>query len=315
MCARPAAVLFRADGSGPSGRNRRPGCGRAVPGRGRRRARMCASSRRRAGKGWKTGRGAGGLAGLGARVSGTRGDFLRAQQGRAQGAKGAGGVRRGGKVGSHGADATTGAIAVKGLRSGATVRRRRARERTRRRGRQGCSVRQLDVAVLAMRWRSSSSRLIRAAYSAGVLPSTSEPPSARRWAIFGSFSTLTAAAWMRSTTACGCPPARPGHTRPCCPSAAGRLPRSSARPAARAGAWAPRSPGAQLAGLDMGHGRGQVVELRVDLAGDHVVQRRARAAVGHVHHVGIGQRLEQLAVQVADAAGAGRGIAVLAGCS
>ena len=272
---------------------------------------MCASSRRRAGKGWKTGRGAGGLAGLGARVSGTRGDFLRAQQGRAQGAKGAGGVRRGGKVGSHGADATTGAIAVKGLRSGATVRRRRAGS-----GRGGAagrgSVRQLDVAVLAMRWRSSSSRLIRAAYSAGVLPSTSEPPSARRWAIFGSFSTLTAAAWMRSTTACGCPPARPGHTRPCCPSAAGRLPRSSARPAARAGAWRLDRQGAQLAGLDMGHGRGQVVELRVDLAGDHVVQRRARATVGHVHHVGIGQRLEQLAVQMADAAGAGRGVAVLA---
>ena len=205
-----------------------------------------------------------------------------------------------------------GRLQSRGCGPGATVRRRRARGADEAARPAGGSVRQLDVAVLAMRWRSSSSRLIRAAYSAGVLPSTSEPPSARRWAIFGSFSTLTAAAWMRSTTACGCPPARPGHTRPCCPSAAGRLPRSSARPAARAGAWAPRSPGAQLAGLDMGHGRGQVVELRVDLAGDHVVQRRARATVGHVHHVGIGQRLEQLAVQMADAAGAGRGVAVLA---
>ena len=163
-----------------------------------------------------------------------------------------------------------------------------------------------------MRWRSSSSRLIRAAYSAGVLPSTSEPPSARRWAIFGSFSTLTAAAWMRSTTACGCPPARPGHTRPCCPSAAGRLPEvRHVRQRGQALGRLDRQ-GAQLAGLDMGHGRGQVVELRVDLAGDHVVQRRARATVGHVHHVGIGQRLEQLAVQMADAAGAGRGVAVLA---
>ncbi|MNT08440.1 hypothetical protein D3C72_1431830 [compost metagenome] len=62
----------------------------------------------------------------------------------------------------------------------------------------------------------------------------------------------------------------------------------------------------------MRHRRRQVVELGVHLTRDHIIERRARAAIRHVHHVGLGQGLEEFAVQVADAARAGRGIGVLA---
>ena len=56
--------------------------------------------------------------------------------------------------------------------------------------------------------------------------------------------------------------------------------------------------GLELAGLDLRHGRGQVVEHQVHGAADQVEQRRAGAAVGEVDHEGAGARLEELARQV-----------------
>ncbi len=58
--------------------------------------------------------------------------------------------------------------------------------------------------------------------------------------------------------------------------------------------------------------RGQVVIHDVDLAGQRVVQRRAHAAVRHVHQVGARGHLEQLAHHVRDRAVAGRRVGQLA---
>ena len=75
-----------------------------------------AGGRRRAG-GNKTGRARGRLAGLGTRVGAARGDFLRAQQGRAQGAKDAGGVGEAGEIGSHGRNGSRAGGLARGVRA------------------------------------------------------------------------------------------------------------------------------------------------------------------------------------------------------
>ncbi len=97
--ARPPAVWAGGEDSGADARPR----GRASAGAWQAATRTDVQGhRRQAGIGRGKSGGAGRLAGLGARVSGTRGDFLRAQQSRAQGAKDAGSGGDGRKIGSHG---------------------------------------------------------------------------------------------------------------------------------------------------------------------------------------------------------------------
>lgn len=76
-----------------------------------------AGDRRRAGGNKTGGSVRGRLAGLGTRVGAARGDFLRAQQGRAQGAKDAGGVGETGEIGSHGRNGSRAGGLARGVRA------------------------------------------------------------------------------------------------------------------------------------------------------------------------------------------------------
>jgi hypothetical protein len=49
------------------------------------------------------------------------------------------------------------------------------------------------------------------------------------------------------------------------------------------------------------------VEEHLDVAGDEIVHRRSRAAIGHVHDVDVGHALEQFAGEVIGRTVAGRG--------
>ncbi len=69
----------------------------------------------------------------------------------------------------------------------------------------------------------------------------------------------------------------------------------------------------ELAGLDVRQRRGHLVEVHRHLAAEHVVDGRAGAAVGDVHHRGARAALEQLAPHVADGAVARRRVRHLAG--
>ena len=64
--------------------------------------------------------------------------------------------------------------------------------------------------------------------------------------------------------------------------------------------------------LNEGQRRGQVVKNDLHLTGHGVVERRAGAPVGNMRDEGAGQVFEQLSLQVADTARAGRGVRVLA---
>src|SRR5690606_38061668 len=70
---------------------------------------------------------------------------------------------------------------------------------------------------------------------------------------------------------------------------------------------------AQVARLDLVHGRRQVVEQDLDLAADRVRHGRTRPLVGHVHDVGAGGDLERFTHQVQHAARARAAVRVLAG--
>ena len=59
--------------------------------------------------------------------------------------------------------------------------------------------------------------------------------------------------------------------------------------------------------------RGQVVEDQLHLVGDDVGEGDRRAAIGHMQHVALGHRLEQLRRHVHRGAVAGRGVGNLAG--
>jgi len=64
--------------------------------------------------------------------------------------------------------------------------------------------------------------------------------------------------------------------------------------------------------LDVCGRRAQAIEHHVHIAGDQVLQRRARAAVRNVGDEGLGLLLEQLARQVVRSAGTGRAVVELA---
>ena len=70
---------------------------------------------------------------------------------------------------------------------------------------------------------------------------------------------------------------------------------------------------AQLAGLDVRHGRGDAVEHVVDLSADEVGHGRAASLVRHVQHVDLGHRGEQLARKVDRRSVAGGCVGHLAG--
>ena len=56
-----------------------------------------------------------------------------------------------------------------------------------------------------------------------------------------------------------------------------------------------------------------IEEHHLHLLAEHVVHRRRRAAIGHVHDVDLGVDLEQFAGEMRHAAGAGRGEIEFAG--
>ncbi len=64
----------------------------------------------------------------------------------------------------------------------------------------------------------------------------------------------------------------------------------------------------KLAGLDLLRRGAHAVEHHVGVAGQQVLHRRSRAAIGHVGDVGLCLEPEQLARQVVRRAGAGRGV-------
>ena len=70
---------------------------------------------------------------------------------------------------------------------------------------------------------------------------------------------------------------------------------------------AARAQRAQLAGLDLRHHRGRVIEHEVDLARHHARQRHRAFLVRHVDHLAAQALRQQLAGQVARGAVAGRG--------
>jgi hypothetical protein len=72
---------------------------------------------------------------------------------------------------------------------------------------------------------------------------------------------------------------------------------------------------AHLPTLDMRHDRGRGRKHHLHVARDHILQRRRRAFVWHVHDIDLGLRLEQLGGEMRGRAMAGGGIVDLAGIS
>ena len=65
---------------------------------------------------------------------------------------------------------------------------------------------------------------------------------------------------------------------------------------------------AHLAGVHQRQHRRRLRELRRDVTGDQIVERRRIAAIGHVHDVGAGHGLEQLHAEVLRRARTGRAV-------
>ena len=255
----------------PSGGNRRPGCGRAVRSRGPAAGADVRKQPAAGRKKWKNGKGRRRLAGLGARKRGTRGDFLRAQQGRAQGAKGAGGVRRERK----GPDRTgqmlpPGRLQSGGCGPGATVRRRSARRLARVFSSTAC--RGHGDALAQFQFALDQGRRIR--------PACCRPPASRHRPALGDLRILqhldgggvdAIDHGLRGARRRG--QAIPGHVVHLRQAGFPEVRHVRQRGSRRLGASIARA--RSLPAWIWGMEEGRVVELRVDLAGDHVVQRRA----------------------------------------